>query len=92
MNGKNDLLEREIKKYNDDMIALNNENSQLNDHACDVKNQYLLSEKNVDDLRNLNSSSSDELKAKMGNLEDMKQDASDMALHFENELVFLNKK
>lgn len=91
INGKNDILEREIKKYKGDMTDLSNENVHLNDTFGDVKNKLTSTDKNVDDLRMLNASSNDELKSKVEELEGMKQNASDMALNFENELVLLNK-
>jgi len=91
VNGKSNLLERENNKYKDDISDLTKENAHLNDTTNDVKNQLSSSEKNVDDLRNLNASANNDLKEKTQELENMKQDASDMTLNFEKELISLNK-
>lgn len=91
-NGKIDILEREIKKLNCDESDLNKEKTHLNNEVNDGTNELLKSEKIVDDLRQLNDISYDQLKIKTENLEEMKQITSKMALDFEAELIDLNKK
>lgn len=91
VSGKSDLLVRENKKYKDDMSDLIKEDTHLNDTTNDVKNQFISSEKNVDELRNSNALANSELNEKTQELENMKQDASDMTLNFETELISLNK-